>query len=116
MPALLLVSANQAELSIQGLKDKDFITGSNDTSGDLIVIGTPSIKTSSQRVMPPKKEKSHDVQAIRMPRTLFTLCPQSGRPIACGIGSADENFSKAIIAQLNLIAQVFKQRLILADK
>ncbi|HAQ64773.1 MAG TPA: hypothetical protein DCR43_02805 [Bacteroidales bacterium] len=52
---IYIVSTNQTtgkmELSIQGLKDKDFIIDPNDTSRDQIAIGTYSLKLSSQRVM-----------------------------------------------------------------
>lgn len=84
-------------------------------NGDLIAMDPHRIKSTSQRVMPMKK-KNPDAPATKMLQTFFAICPDTGQPIGCGIGSAGENTTKATIDLLTLTANVCQKGLILSDK
>lgn len=83
--------------------------------GNCIAIDPHRIKSTSQRVMPMKK-KNPDASASKMLQTFFSLCTDTGQPIACGIGSAGENTTKATIELLESTAKVCQKGLVLADK
>lgn len=83
--------------------------------GNLIAMDPHRIKSTSQRVMPMKR-KNPDAPATKMLQTFFALCPETGQPIGCGIGSAGQNTTKATIDLLTLTSKVCQKGLVLSDK
>lgn len=83
--------------------------------GDIIALDPHRIISTTQRVMP-KKKKQPKKPSEKMLQTFFSLDTQTGQPIGCGIGSPGVNTTKATIELLNMIGQVNKNALILADK
>ncbi|MHB1688525.1 MAG: transposase [Ignavibacteriaceae bacterium] len=62
------------------------------------------------------KKKQPGEASQKMLQTFFALDTQTGQPIGCGIGTPGVNTTKATIELLNIVNNINKNALILADK
>ena len=83
--------------------------------GDIIAIDPHRIISTSKRIMP-KKKKQPKKPSEKTLQTFFAVNTLTGQPIGFGIGSPGANTSKATLNLLNMVKQVNKTALVLADK
>lgn len=83
--------------------------------GNVVAIDPHRIISSTHRIMP-KKKKQPEKPSEKMLQTFFALNTKTGQPIGCGIGSPGVNTTKATLDLLDMISQVNKDAVILADK
>lgn len=83
--------------------------------GDIVAVDPHRIISTTQRIMP-KKKKQPTKPSEKTLQTFFAVNTQTGQPIGFGIGSPGVNTTKATLNLLNIVEQVNKKALVLADK
>ena len=83
--------------------------------GNTIAVDPHRVISTTRRIMPAKKKQPRE-PSKKMLQTFFAVDTNTGQPIGLGIGSPGVNTTKATIELLEMVKNVNKDALVLADK